>query len=257
MLIHVLCYVCIGGFFLLCDRFACLQQYKMHRTQAMAPAPGLFSRTLAEAAVLQLVVGPIVLYGLFDSFQYFGSPPIDTALPGFWELYRMFFVANLINGWGFYFSHRLLHHKALYPHIHKQHHTYKGTISIAAEYAHPVEQLISNQLPTVGGCLLGGFPFFVWFVWLSIRLEETYEGHSGYSFHGSFAHKWLGLTHGSHACYHDFHHTKNRGNFGGPEYLDYFFGTMQPWMDIGGAEGYLALKKKAGAGAGAGLAKRR
>ena len=35
----------------------------------------------------------------------------------------------------FYWSHRLLHHPALYARLHKQHHEYKGPIGFAAEYA--------------------------------------------------------------------------------------------------------------------------
>jgi methylsterol monooxygenase len=244
MLIHGILFVGMGIFFFVCDRFSYLEQYKLHRTKAMVPTQILITRTLKEAAVNQLVIGPLVLYFVYDGFKYFGSPSLRDPSPEFYLVFLMFLAANLVNGWGFYFAHRLLHHKLIYAHVHKQHHTYKGPISVAAEYAHPLEQALANQLPTVGACLLGGFPFLVWFVWLAARLEETYEGHSGYSFHGSLAHKYLGLTHGTHTVYHDFHHTGNRGNYGGPEYLDYFFGTMQPWIDIGGTEGYLALGGK-------------
>lgn len=42
----------------------------------------------------------------------------------------------------FYWTHRAMHEsKWLYRHIHKVHHEFKGSLSIAAEYAHPVEQV--------------------------------------------------------------------------------------------------------------------
>ncbi len=79
----------------------------------------------------------------------------------------------------FYWSHRLLHHPAMYKHFHKQHHEYKGTIGFAAEYASPVEQVVSNYLSTVGMVVyLGVHPLF-WLVWLAYRLLQTYETHSG------------------------------------------------------------------------------
>ena len=57
----------------------------------------------------------------------------------------------------FYWAHRLLHLPSVYPYIHKRHHEFKDTISIASEYAHPVESFLANTLPTVAGYkMLGG-----------------------------------------------------------------------------------------------------
>lgn len=50
----------------------------------------------------------------------------------------------LIEDFCFYWGHRFLHHRWVYPHIHKVHHTFTHTVSIANEYTHPVEFLISN-----------------------------------------------------------------------------------------------------------------
>ena len=241
--IHATLYVGMALFFYMCDQIEYMQRYKFHRTKAHANPPGLVIRTLVEAFLGQVFVGPVVAYFAYDVFKYCGTPAMGAPLPPFHILFLQFFIANIVNGWAFYAAHRMLHHKLLYPYIHKQHHEYKGPISIAAEYANPVEQILANQLPTIGACLFGGFHIGIWFVWLTARLEETYEGHSGYSFYGSLPHRF-GLTHGTHTCYHDFHHTKNVGNYGGPEYLDFFFGTNKPWIAIGGTEGYLALKNE-------------
>ena len=48
----------------------------------------------------------------------------------------------------FYWSHRALHHPALYKHLHKQHHEYKGTIGFAAEYASVGEQVCRWSVPS-------------------------------------------------------------------------------------------------------------
>jgi hypothetical protein len=119
MIIHTCAYVGFTGFFLACDHFECLQNFKLHRTKAMAPAPALYLKTLFEAAIGQLVFAPITTYFIYDSFKYFGTPEMTAPLPPFFTLFSMFFFANIVNGWGFYFAHRLLHHKALYPYIHK------------------------------------------------------------------------------------------------------------------------------------------
>lgn len=71
-----------------------------------------------------------------------------------------------------------------------------------------------------------------------MRLQQTYEAHSGYCWEGSWYDK-LGLAHSDSAVFHDHHHTVNKGNFG-TTYVDYLFGTMDFYLDAGGYEGYLA-----------------
>jgi sterol desaturase/sphingolipid hydroxylase (fatty acid hydroxylase superfamily) len=113
----------------------------------------------------------------------------------------------------FYWSHRMLHHPKIYRFIHKRHHEYIDPISIAAEYAHPIENVLANMIPTsIGMHLLGHRVHYVtWMMWLLIRVFETADGHSGYEFSWS-PFRLLPLS-GS-AKYHDFHHTHNTGNYG-------------------------------------------
>jgi len=88
------------------------------------------------------------------------------------------------------------------------HHSYKGTIGFAAEYAHPLEDVLSGIIPTTIVCALGGAHFLVWFVWIGVRLEKAYETHSGYCFYGTWLH-YIGLTNSEGTAYHDYHHTQN------------------------------------------------
>jgi sterol desaturase/sphingolipid hydroxylase (fatty acid hydroxylase superfamily) len=47
----------------------------------------------------------------------------------------------------------------------------------------------------------------------ALRLQQTYEAHSGYCFAGTFLDR-IGLAHSTDAAHHDYHHSVNRGNFG-------------------------------------------
>jgi hypothetical protein len=107
----------------------------------------------------------------------------------------------------------------------------------------PVENVIAGLIPTTLGAAMGGAHFLVWFTWILTRLEEVYETHSGYCFYGTWAEK-IGLTNSYKCAYHDYHHTENQGNFGGPEYLDVICGTQDGWLAQGGIEGYIAQKHK-------------
>jgi len=236
--VHTILYVTINGFFHCATARGWFERYRIERKESQLPTRDLLLKTWSEAAVGQLFFGPVALwFGVYPLAKYMGMPSIYSELPSPLILYKSFVLCRLVNDWGFYWSHRIAHCKALYRHVHKQHHTYTGTIGFAAEYANPVEQIMSNQGPTMGAALFGGLHHWIWLVWLVERLEQTYEGHSGYAFVGTQLHK-LGLTNADAACYHDFHHTGNSGNFG-VEYLDYFCGTMDSYIKLGGRDGYL------------------
>jgi hypothetical protein len=71
-----------------------------------------------------------------------------------------------------------------------QHHEYRGSIGFAAEYASPVEDLVS-AFPSsfVLTTLLGMHPL-LWFLWVAYRLQQTYEAHSGWVSHSAWL-LWL------------------------------------------------------------------
>jgi len=237
--LHTLCYILMGGFYLYCEKTGFLMEYKFKRKKHQIPTRKMMTTLFQNHLLAQLVTGPIAAYILFPVFVYSGTPSLDSPLPSFFHMYRAFCTSMLVNEVGFYWSHRLVHHPALYGWIHKQHHTFTGTVSVAAEFASPIEQIISNQLPTVGGQMFFGChgSYLIFMVWVVARLAETYEGHSGFCFYGTFLQQ-IGFTYSHTAAYHDFHHTGNRGNFGSA-WLDWTFGTMDAWADLGGMQGYL------------------
>lgn len=66
-------------------------------------------------------------------------PDLKTII---WQFSVFFIVEEAL----FYAVHRILHHPKLYW-IHKDHHEYNITITLAAQYAHPLEHLLANTLP--------------------------------------------------------------------------------------------------------------
>lgn len=72
--------------------------------------------------------------------------------------------------------------------------------------------MFSNYYPSIAPCLLLGkrMHLFTVFIWGSLRILETHEGHSGYEFPWSF---FRLMPFGCDATYHFFHHSKNVGNY--------------------------------------------
>ena len=111
----------------------------------------------------------------------------------------------------FYTSHRILHTKWMYQHVHKVHHEYVVTISLAAVYTHPIEFVLGNLVPLVAGPMILGTHMHIStvFTWFAGRTFSTLDGHSGYEFSFSpFNMKQ------SDSGYHAYHHLHNIGNYG-------------------------------------------
>lgn len=181
--VHAALYFGLNSFFLLCDTLGWLSEYKLPRSPAQVPSRALLLRTVLPQVVLQLVVLPLLAYyALFPLYVSMGAPPQDAPLPSTPVVFGSLLGCLLFNAWGFYAAHRVLHEfPSLYRAIHKQHHEYTGSVGFAAEYAHPVEALLANTIPTLGFGILAGIHPLVFCIWFAWRLEETYEAHSGYN----------------------------------------------------------------------------
>jgi methylsterol monooxygenase len=112
---------------------------------------------------------------------------------------------------------RVVQHLWNYQRIHKIHHEFRAPISIASEYAHPVEYVVSNMLPLLAGPLLMGSHLATVWVWTAIAVTGTSNHHCGYAL------PWLrGL---SSPRFHDHHHLSFNTNFGLVGLLDHLHGT--------------------------------
>jgi len=157
------------------------------------------------------------------------------SFPSHSEIILHILFMMLVEDFCFYWSHRLLHHRKLYNIIHKVHHEYYNSVSIASLYAHPLEYLFSNLLPTSMGFMLLGnrVHLATFYIWLTIRIVETIDGHCGYEFSWS-PFRLLPLSGSSE--YHNFHHSHNSGTYGS-------FFTF--WDTICGTnKDYFALKSR-------------
>ncbi|CAK9061146.1 Putative methylsterol monooxygenase DDB_G0270946 (C-4 methylsterol oxidase), partial [Durusdinium trenchii] len=198
------------------------------------PSASLIKNTLLEAFGGQLLVTPIAGYLGYYGFMKAGGSALDAKLPSLLGMYKAFAFAQFVNEHGFYWAHRLYHHKALHATFHKQHHSFIESMGISAEYAGPVEQVFANFMPSLGGMAAYGTHPYLFFFWLIYRLEETYEAHSGYTFLGK-----LGLFNGENSAFHHAHHLENRGNIGA-WHIDALFGTIDAWLADGDTEGYVS-----------------
>lgn len=189
--------------------------------------PDLKSKVIKSALINQLITLPLglLVFGLRAKYE------ISQPLPTFSQYFPQILFFIVCEDFCFYWSHRLLHTSFLYKRIHKQHHEFNVSISIAAEYAHPVEYLLGNSLPVALGPMIYGqsrIHIVTWFTWVFIRTLNTGEGHSGLNFPWS---PFRVVPFSSTSTFHDYHHYKNVGNYGSFLIVwDTLFGTHRTYM---------------------------
>ncbi|KAG5439316.1 hypothetical protein PCK2_000852, partial [Pneumocystis canis] len=117
--------------------------------------------------------------------QYFGMS-ISAPFPSFSKMLLHILLFFIMEDTFHYWAHRALHWGPLYKHIHKLHHKYSAPFGLAAEYAHPAEVMILG-LGTIGSPILwcfltGDLHLFTVYIWITLRLFQAIDAHSGYDF---------------------------------------------------------------------------
>eukprot|EP00731_Ephydatia_muelleri_P030775 Em0022g289a len=170
-----------------------------------------YKKALKRCALNGLGVGTVFNICMLPIYRR--TVTCGYELPSFPTTLWHLFVYMLIEELGFYYSHRLLHHRRVYRYIHKTHHEWNAPVSITSIYCHPVEHVLSNTLPLVAGPIVMGSHLSVAWLWFTMAVMNTTISHSGYH---------LPFLPSPEA--HDFHHEMFNQNYGVLGILDRLHG---------------------------------
>jgi sterol desaturase/sphingolipid hydroxylase (fatty acid hydroxylase superfamily) len=193
--------------------------------------PAFIFKTLKLYSLNNFIILPLVSC---EFYLFQKDVPYDHSVDGVPTTGKMLgqvLFCMMCEDFFFHFCHRALHHRMLYPHIHKIHHEHKVTIALAAQYAHPFEYVFGNLLPMGSGYFILGKRMHATavYTWFILRAIETVDGHSGYEF--SFSPFRL-IPLASDYGYHVYHHSMNIGNYSSMLTIwDTVFGSNKAYFD--------------------------
>ncbi|XP_054754001.2 fatty acid hydroxylase domain-containing protein 2-like isoform X2 [Lytechinus pictus] len=206
----------LGGLFLIIDltgKPKFITRYKVQLDQTEIPA-GKLRRTLWTVFLNQTLYNIPILVALYYAAVWRGCGSTVDELPTFQTILYQIAVFTVVEEFGFYYSHRLLHHPWLYKKFHKIHHEWTAPIGLVSLYSHPIEHFLSNSFPPALGVVIAGSHFLVASVWFNVALFVSILTHSGY--HLPFL---------PSPEFHDYHHFKFNNNYGVLGILDRLHGT--------------------------------
>lgn len=113
----------------------------------------------------------------------------------------------------FYWTHRFMHLKKIYPLVHKVHHVSVNPSPWAAYSGHPLEALIAGAFFPILTFVIPCHPYAL-VIFVIYMLFMSVMGHAGFEFYSrSFAENWFGRWQTT-ATHHNLHHKYFFGNYG-------------------------------------------
>ncbi len=142
---------------------------------------------------------------------------------GWWYFFAAFILMFLIHDTYFYWTHRMMHHKKIFPIFHLLHHKSTNPTPWAAYAFHPLEAVVEAGVFVVFLFTLPVHPLHLFIFFFLMILYNVY-GHLGYELYpiGFAKHsigKWINTS-----TYHNQHHQFFKGNYG------LYFTIWDRWM---------------------------
>lgn len=137
-------YWTVGAAFIIMDMTNKPSFLRKYKTQPDAHVPldkKKFFKASLRVLFNQTVVGIPFTYFLYRLSLVIGNSQALRITPTFPKLMLDLFLMGIVYEFGFYYFHRLMHHRFFYKRFHKIHHEWTAPVSTMAIYCHWFGQL--------------------------------------------------------------------------------------------------------------------
>jgi sterol desaturase/sphingolipid hydroxylase (fatty acid hydroxylase superfamily) len=225
LLVHEITYFVAFLPYFVADFIPSLHKYKLqpNKVNEKSQLWNCFKRLMFLHFVVELPM-MIMSHPILD----FLGMSMELPLPSLYSIVTTCLFSFFIEDFYFYVVHRLLHWGWFYKAIHKVHHEHTSPFGMVGEYAHPVETVVLGFGTLLGPYLFARHVVALW-IWVTVRVFQVVEVHSGYDFPWSL-NRWIPGWGG--AKFHDFHHMTFVGNYASTfTWWDRIFGTDAKYRD--------------------------
>lgn len=207
------------------------EAWKFRRIQQKFPLPNDYAREILYSISTTLIFA-LVGYTVFLSpFAKYTQVYHDIEQRGVAYFLASIVMMLLLHDTYFYWTHRLMHRKAVFRIVHRVHHLSTNPSPWAAMAFHPIEAVIEAGVIVLIALLFPAHPLGLAIFLLFMMIYNVY-GHLGYElypkgFSRSMIGKWINTS-----VNHNMHHQQINGNYGLYFlFWDRIMGTIQPTYD--------------------------
>lgn len=184
-----------------------------HKIQKRLPTKKSISREIRWSVISMFVQALMTVILLIFINRGYTRVYFELSRYSLVYFFMSIFLAFAVHDTYFYWMHRFMHLKVVFPYVHKIHHLSKTPSPWAIYAFHPAENIIDYSIFPILVFFIPLHPFALAFI-IVYNMIMNLGGHFGFEFMpGKYQNTWL-FKYGLTTTHHDMHHAKVNCNYG-------------------------------------------
>jgi sterol desaturase/sphingolipid hydroxylase (fatty acid hydroxylase superfamily) len=212
-LVNFLRYLFVAGIAFFVFYYVFKNSTSFQKLQARFPKSSDYLREIGSSLMSCIIFGVVGYIAYKTPFYQFSLAYNHIDDYPMWYFWLSILLMVLLHDAYFYWTHRLIHHKALFKYFHALHHKSHNPSPWAAFAFDPMEAIINGCFQFVMMLIIPAH-FNAVAIFYLISMTVNVYGHLGYELYPKSVHThWLGQWINTSTA-HNLHHHHGKGNYG-------------------------------------------